>query len=322
MPELLAPADSAALLVDDDPVTAGEISEMRGVVEHPCPKSVVSVRGTERHAPSSSGVLRIVSVIPLSFYRFRRLRRSGRPTLHLLTIQSEITNTFPCSESCYVPCLYYFAVMLITRPILVLTRTAPPANDNSAGFESASAFIDASIHLVESCIEGHQANLLLSDRCMMKALLFPEGLTLGFDIFASRNTGHEVETALRSVRDILYHFSVMSPLAAHYLEILTMLSSTISKKRETIASRRGNRYGSRIQTLMFSAEEPGQDSWQQKQVHNAPARPGEGTVLPTNGDGTEVMATKQQPSQPLEFDSAFVHRRDNSDILQWDNFLV
>lgn len=73
---------------------------------------------------------------------------------------------------------------------------------------------------------------------------------------------------------------------------------------------------------MFSAEEPGQDSWQQKQVHNAPARPGEGTVLPTNGDGTEVMATKQQPSQPLEFDSAFVHRRDNSDILQWDNFLV
>lgn len=190
MPELLAPADSAALLVDDDPVTAGEISEMRGVVEHPCPKSVVSVRGTERHAPSSSGVLRIVvsmqachgfipggrvrsltwtqSVIPLSFYRFRRLRRSGRPTLHLLTIQSEITNTFPCSESCYVPCLYYFAVMLITRPILVLTRTAPPANDNSAGFESASAFIDASIHLVESCIEGHQANLLLSDRCMMK----------------------------------------------------------------------------------------------------------------------------------------------------------
>jgi hypothetical protein len=32
---LLAPADSAALLVDDDPVTVGGISGMRGVVQHP-----------------------------------------------------------------------------------------------------------------------------------------------------------------------------------------------------------------------------------------------------------------------------------------------
>lgn len=114
----------------------------------------------------------------------------------------------------------------------------------------------------------------------------------------------------------------MSPLAAHYLEILTMLSSAISKKRETTALRRGNRYVSRIQACMLSAEESGQDPWQQKQVHNAPALPGEGTVLPVNGDGTEMMMTQQQPSQPLEFDAAFFFGWDNPDILQWDNFRV
>jgi hypothetical protein len=58
--------------------------------------------------------------------------------------------------------------MLITQPILVLTRTAPPANGNPGGFELASASIDASVYLVKSCAEGHHASLLLGNMRVIK----------------------------------------------------------------------------------------------------------------------------------------------------------
>jgi len=70
--------------------------------------------------------------------------------------------------SIHVSCLYYFAVTLATRPILISTLTAPPASGGLAQSNLASACLDAAVFLSQTCVEARRANLLYGNMCIMK----------------------------------------------------------------------------------------------------------------------------------------------------------
>ncbi|KAJ6441094.1 Fungal specific transcription factor [Purpureocillium lavendulum] len=160
--------------------------------------------------------------------------------------------------SIHVSCLYYFAVTLATRPILISTLTAPPASGGLAQSNLASACLDAAVFLSQTCVEARRANLLYGNMCIMKALVFAAGLVLGFEIFAKRSIDYDIESAFGGARDVLNFLATQSPQAAHYYEILTLLANAITKQREKIASKGRSRYVSRLFTLDSGDAERGE----------------------------------------------------------------
>ena len=70
--------------------------------------------------------------------------------------------------SVHVSCLYYFAVTLVTRPILISTLTAPPASGALVHSQLASACLDAASFLVQACVDAKKANVLYGNMCIMK----------------------------------------------------------------------------------------------------------------------------------------------------------
>lgn len=70
--------------------------------------------------------------------------------------------------SVHVSCLYYFAVTLVTRPILISTLTAPPASGGLVQSQLASACLDAAVYLVQTCVDARKVNILYGNMCIMK----------------------------------------------------------------------------------------------------------------------------------------------------------
>ena len=69
--------------------------------------------------------------------------------------------------SIHVSCIYYFAVTLVTRPILIATlinhrsgRTVHP--------HLAAACLDAAMYLAQTCFDALNAGLLQGNMCIMK----------------------------------------------------------------------------------------------------------------------------------------------------------
>ncbi|KAF4508029.1 hypothetical protein G6O67_004467 [Ophiocordyceps sinensis] len=211
--------------------------------------------------------------------------------------------------SIHVSCLYYFAVMLATRPMLMSSLVAQPVSGGLARSHIASACLDAAVFLVQTCVEAREAKLLYGNMCIMKALVFAAGLVLGFDIFAKRSSDHVIEAAFGGARDILSFLAAASPQAAHYHEILTLLAKAIAKQRERFASRGRSRYVSKILTLHCG---------------DAPAGDAEGDELPPES-WAEVA-----PSAMDQWDSWLCGNRepgeeaflgwDTLEISNWDSF--
>ena len=68
----------------------------------------------------------------------------------------------------HISCLYYFAVTLVTRPILISTLTAPPASEQPVQSQLASACLDAAVYLVQTCVDARGLNILYGNMCIMK----------------------------------------------------------------------------------------------------------------------------------------------------------
>jgi hypothetical protein len=68
----------------------------------------------------------------------------------------------------HVSCLYYFAVTLVTRPILISTLTAPPSNGDLVQSQLASACLDAAVYLVQTCVDARKVDILYGNMCIMK----------------------------------------------------------------------------------------------------------------------------------------------------------
>jgi hypothetical protein len=67
----------------------------------------------------------------------------------------------------HVSCLYYLAVMLVSRPFLVSTLTAKPLA-KGAHSQLAAACLDAAMYLSQTCVETLNAGLLQGNMCIMK----------------------------------------------------------------------------------------------------------------------------------------------------------
>ena len=67
----------------------------------------------------------------------------------------------------HVSCLYYFAVALVTRPILVSGLTTKPTFGTQPA-QLAGACLDAATFLSETCSEAYRSGLLQNNMCIMK----------------------------------------------------------------------------------------------------------------------------------------------------------
>ncbi|KAI6767700.1 hypothetical protein HG530_005709 [Fusarium avenaceum] len=158
----------------------------------------------------------------------------------------------------HVSCLYYLAVMLVSRPFLISTLTAKPLS-KGAHSQLAAACLDAAMYLSQTCVEALNAGLLQGNMCIMKALVFASGLILGLEIFAKYPVESDINNAFQGAKEVLKHLSTQSPQAAHYLDILTTLSGAIDKRRSTETSTGRSRYVSKL----FSLDTPTQGAGSQ-----------------------------------------------------------
>ena len=67
----------------------------------------------------------------------------------------------------HVSCLYYFAVTLVTRPILVSTLTQQPAS-GLVHSQLATACLDAAMFIIQTCSGARKINLLQANMCILK----------------------------------------------------------------------------------------------------------------------------------------------------------
>lgn len=67
----------------------------------------------------------------------------------------------------HVSCIYYFAVTLVTRPILVSVLTHP-SSGNMVHSQLASACLDAAMFIVQTCSGARELKLLQANMCILK----------------------------------------------------------------------------------------------------------------------------------------------------------
>lgn len=68
----------------------------------------------------------------------------------------------------HVSCLYYFAVTLVTRPVLISTLTSRTMTTTTTLSPLASACLDAAVYLVQTCLDAKKAGVLLGNMFIMK----------------------------------------------------------------------------------------------------------------------------------------------------------
>ncbi|KAH8812748.1 putative C6 transcription factor, partial [Xylogone sp. PMI_703] len=165
----------------------------------------------------------------------------------------------------HVSCVYYFAVILITRPFLishlmmVLHRrdernpaTGEEHPEISDIYRFAQVCIDAAMYMAQTCHDAIKSGIFVGNMCLIKAWVFAAGLVLGFSIFVEGELRCDMEEAFASSCAVLKTLAKLSPQADHYHDLLTQLSDAISNYRRQLAvtRRRSNeQYVSQILNL-------------------------------------------------------------------------
>ncbi|KAK6008118.1 hypothetical protein QM012_000021 [Aureobasidium pullulans] len=165
----------------------------------------------------------------------------------------------------HVACVYYFAVMLATRPFFIrhaMTRLRDKAGiqhkkADAGSIESqkerlAEVCVDSAIFMGKMTHEALKADLLLCNMCMLKAWMFAAGLVLGFAIYVDDAVRGDIEEAFSEVRTVLKKLSDLSPQAEEYFEILSSFSDAINAHRDELSRRRraaNQQYVSQLLTI-------------------------------------------------------------------------
>ncbi|EYB22057.1 hypothetical protein FG05_09064 [Fusarium graminearum] len=186
--------------------------------------------------------------IPIVEQFLQDIERWKRDLPASVKIPTEASGQHGTIAKVHVSCLYYLAVMLVSRPFLISTLTAKPLA-KGAHSQLAAACLDAAMYLSQTCVEALDAGLLQGNMCIMKALVFGAGLILGLEIFAKYPVESDINTAFQGAKQVLKHLSTQSPQAAHYLDILTTLSGAIDKRRSSESSTGRSRYVSKLFSL-------------------------------------------------------------------------
>lgn len=151
--------------------------------------------------------------------------------------------------SIHVAGVYYFGVILLTRPFLV-QRITPQLRGRSTPLvvatdedhaacsgkedEFAQVCVEAATYMVHMCSEAMDAGLIWGNMCILKAWVFAAGLVLGFSLLVDSAKKPDSDGAFLSSQRILQHLGRFSPLAAQYHHILTTFSDAIYAYREQL----------------------------------------------------------------------------------------
>ena len=214
----------------------------------------------------------------------------------------------------HVSCLYYFAIVLATRPMFLAALTNPRVGESDCS-PMGAACLQAAVYMAQACAEALDSGLLEANMCIMKALVFAAGLVLGFESFAKSTPDHEVEHALEAAKRILAFLALRSPQASHYLDILNSLSTAIAKRRQSLEPKRGNRYVTKLfaspnlPQASIAKDPPNSNSTTQTVMLDDPMTAAFGT-----------SSFQQMPSANNQFDADLFIDWETINISQWDNF--
>lgn len=128
-------------------------------------------------------------------------------------------------------------------------------------------------------------------------------------MFAKREIDYEVEAAFSSARNVLGFLGEQSPQAAHYSDILHLLSNSIIQQRGKCTTRGRSRLVGKIfslDALQDHTNSTGDASGQYSAMSN---------LEMTLEDDTGNPTTNQ-----TEFDSTMFQGWDSLDLSQWDSF--
>ncbi|KAG4432988.1 hypothetical protein IFR05_011532 [Cadophora sp. M221] len=215
----------------------------------------------------------------------------------------------------HTACLYYFTVMLLTRPFLIrylMSRLSSKSNTGTSSepanlSDLAQVSIDVAVYMAQTCQNAMSAGLIIDNMCILKAWIFAAGLVLGFTLFANIEVSSEVENAFTGVRDVLKKLSHQSPQAEHYHDVLSSFSEAIVKRRKQIAQERRratSQYVDRILVLDV------QNDQQQQQT----------SPISADADFSRIDAD----SIENWWNSEFPFATENADVLtaDWDTFAL
>ncbi|KAL3482149.1 hypothetical protein BJX99DRAFT_252862 [Aspergillus californicus] len=148
--------------------------------------------------------------------------------------------------SMHISCVYYFAVILVTRPFLVayltsrlrgkaphnLVRDPDQASDINIKNNKISRIgwvcVASAISMVEMCVKAKAANFTFGNLCLLKVWIFGAGLVLGFSMFAGEPR-QDIDDAFNSACEIIADIAAMSPQAQLYRDILMGFASAVAE---------------------------------------------------------------------------------------------
>ncbi|RFU30467.1 hypothetical protein B7463_g5879, partial [Scytalidium lignicola] len=205
-------------------------------------------KGNMLHVPTAEGLLE----------QLRNCSRALPQTLRQFTFASDDrasldpANRQLLSGNMHVSCVYYFAVILITRPFLIaylmsrLRGRAPDqlisnpdeASDvnikNNKVSKLAQVCVSSAIYMADMCQKAKASNFTFGNLCLLKAWIFGAGLILGFSMFAGEPR-KDIEDSFEDVVEILDDIAATSPQAQLYSEILTNFSESINKYHHRVS---------------------------------------------------------------------------------------
>jgi hypothetical protein len=172
---------------------------------------------------------------------------------HLTSSGSDQRDRRQTSGALHVSCIYYFSVILITRPFLIaylLSRLKGRAPDqlipdpdeasdvaikNSTVSKMAQVCVSAAVHTANTCAAAQQHGYSFGNLCLLKAWVFGAGLVLGFSKFAGEPR-KDIEEAFEQINIVLESIAVHSPQASLYRETLESLRESVAKWHGRIRS--------------------------------------------------------------------------------------
>ncbi|KAL5341761.1 hypothetical protein BJX70DRAFT_395493 [Aspergillus crustosus] len=209
----------------------------------------------------------------------------------------------------HLSCVYYFAVILITRPFLVaylmsrLRGRAPDhlisdpdqASDinikNNKVSRLAQVCVSSASYMVDMCVRAKAAGFMFGNLCLLKAWVFAAGLVLGFSMFAGEPR-QDINESFNSACMILAEIASTSPQAQLYHSILTSFAEAVDVYRQRVEDERRRTVQHYMdQILVIDAASVSQREGRNESVldHERENRSSGGmsstnTILPSDGD--------------------------------------
>ena len=236
----------------------------------------------------------------------------------------------------HLGCIYYFTVMLATRPYLIshivsqLQKTKPVPSNNTQSLvdpervsKLAQVCLDAAMTLSNLTHLVYSQDGFLGNVCLIKAFVFAAGLLIGFSLFASDATDPDAQSAFNHAQTVLHYLSELSPQAKHYHEILTDFSAAISKyhrQKLNKKKRTTNQYLDHIFDLGTGSHSQSTAADMAQQQYLSPISGDVAILGPSAGD--TFMADETVDFDNADFDfNAMMELYDPGNLpLVWDDF--